>query len=342
MPRFDFKKLVVLHLYNYIRPRGVKDPLEQVEKECQVVKLSTCMRTIYVLNSEALSSEAQQEAYKALVTFIEKRDMYSGSTRFEKLEGAEAYEFLLYWILGGVNPKSTFHDSRILGDVRAIWSKMSISTSPRVKHLTEVYRSFFNDLFTDSVNLNKLIPSYEHLELIEMKKILKRACSNCSWARVNEFLVYLSGFNYINFSEDTHIEELETLINYTERKLVQKSEFLNRLGIGLFATPELDIQITGIRLRLIQMEQLYAVLRLKKAELTASTDDAKSALTCSNEIGLRLAATGGYLIKGEGEVTVDSDATLLSSYSEPVKAMITSEDEDELFEETPYTSRIHD
>ncbi|RUR11001.1 hypothetical protein [Legionella sp. km772] len=258
MARFDINNLVVLHLYNYMRPRGEKDPLAQVEKECQVVKLSTCMRTIYVLNKDALKSEGQQKAYQALIDYIERRDMYSASTKFESLEGAQAYEFLLYWVLGGVNPAKTFQDSRILGDVRQIWTKLCGSPSPRAQTLVSLYKTLFNDLFADSGQLRKLISVYESLEPTSLALTLKTACVNCARARIQGFLTCLVNFDYSAFAENTHLLELKDGLLRLQEKLSSRVKVPE--GEEALQSIVAEQQRDGIRKRLLEIEQLLLVL----------------------------------------------------------------------------------
>lgn len=245
-----------------MKPKGEKDPLAQVEKACQVIKLSTCMRTIYVLNKDALSSEEQQRAYQALIAFIQRKDIYSASTQFEYLEGPKAYQFLLYWIIGGVNPKQTFHDVRILGDVRAIWTKMCASPSYRVQALVEQYKFFFKDLFSDSIQLSKLISIYESLEQKSLAIKLQAACLNCSWARTNGLLGCLVSFNYVHFAEGVHPKELEKSLSGVQEKLSIRSKAPS--GEEALQTLAAEHQREGIRKRLLEIEQLLLFLNSLK------------------------------------------------------------------------------
>ncbi|MBL7480413.1 hypothetical protein [Legionella bononiensis] len=224
MPQFNLNKLVVLHLYNYSKPRGEQDPLSLIEKNCDVVKVSTCMRIIFILNSDSLLSEQQTAAYKSLTDFLDRKDMYSISIGFQRFDGDKAYEFLLYWMIGGVNPKKTLNDTRILGDVRSIWTKMLESPSLRAKNLVEIYLTLFNDLFTDSVNLNKLIPDYNHLELSTLVETFKIACQNCTWARVNGFLSVLTAFKYNHFTNNSYLHHLENDLSLMKNRILNKVE----------------------------------------------------------------------------------------------------------------------
>ncbi|KTD45163.1 hypothetical protein [Legionella quateirensis] len=265
MPQFDLNKLVVLHLYNYSKPRGEKDPLSLIEKNCDVVKLSTCMRIIYILNSDSLVSEQQSAAYKSLTDFLNRKDMYSIATRFERLEGAKAYEFLLFWIIGGINPQKTLNDTRILGDVRSIWTKMLKSPSVRTKRLVEMYLSFFNDLFTDSANLNKMIPNYNHLELPELVVTFKNACQNCTWARVNGFLSFLTAFNYNHFTKDNYFYAMESDLKLMKNRILNKVELSpNGTVVAFFKSKYEQSQdnLIGIDIRLKTINRLLETLNL--------------------------------------------------------------------------------
>jgi hypothetical protein len=154
------------------------------------------------------------------------------------------------------------------------------SPSPRVQCLVELYRSFFNDLFTDSTNLNRLIPIYEHLEQDELRNKLETACKNCSWARVNDFLVCLSGIDYQNFAENTHMKALEKLVEHGQHNLRKQYDLLERVNAGLFANPDLAKRLTGIRQRMIHMEQLKNILKKPEPSLEA----ARAMVELSSEI----------------------------------------------------------
>ncbi len=266
MSGFDVNNLVVLHLYNYIKPGEGKDPLQQVEKACQVVKLSTCMRTIYVLNKDALKSEGQQFALQALTAFIDRRDMYSASTKFECLEGVTAYQFLLYWILGGINPKKTFQDERILGEVRNTWAKLCASPSNRAKERVILYNSLFNDLFTDSGNLRKLIPMDESFDRDFLEPLLKTACERCAWARVNGFLACMINFDYKAFADGSHLEQFKEYLIILEKRLLPRSKA--PLGEEALQSIEAEKQREGICKRLEEIERLFLLLDSLKSPST--------------------------------------------------------------------------
>lgn len=259
MSHFDMNKLVVLHLYNYMKPKGETDPLSQVEKECQVVKVSTCMRTIYILNSDALTSEKQTLAYEALITFLNKKNHYSAATSFERLEGPQAYEFLLYWMVGGVNRKRLFDDCRIIGDVRAIWNKMSVSQSPRAQVLVKLYKPLFLSLFNDSTKLAALVKLYDRAELSQQ---LKRACQNCSWARENGFLDLISGFDYQYFAQGTHLIQMQISLKLLEERIMDKAE-LSSTGQVISFKSKYEVteeKLTAISQRLEAISDLLQLL----------------------------------------------------------------------------------
>lgn len=261
--QFDINKLVVLHLYNYTKPKGEPDPLSQVEKECQVVKVSTCMRTIYILNSDALTSEKQIRVYQAFVDFLNKKDHYSGATTFERLEGQQAYAFLLYWMIGGVNSKRLFDDTRIIGDVRKIWNKMIVSPSPRAISLVDTYKQLFFNLFSDSTQLVKLVKLYNRFEQPELAEQLKRACQNCSWARVNGFLRVIARFNYQYFAEDKHLLHLKMNLEMVQQRILIKAQ-LSPTGDVCFFKSKYDIteeQLMGISQRLKTISSLLQLIQ---------------------------------------------------------------------------------
>jgi hypothetical protein len=222
MSKFDFNKLVVLHLYNYIKPTGEQDPLSNIERTCNAVKVSTCMRIILIIHSDSLISNEQKAAYNSLTNFLDKKDVYSANTFFERLDGTKAYQFLLYWMIGGINPKRIFDDTRILGDVREIWNKTLKSPSLRLKTLVSIYSSFFHAFFTDSALLGKLISVYNENDKPDK---LKMACVNCAWAREKGFLALFSTFDYQTFAENTHLSHLENGLESMKEKILKKVTF---------------------------------------------------------------------------------------------------------------------
>ena len=271
MPQFDLNKLVVLHLYNYSKPRGEQDPLSKIEKNCDVVKVSTCMRIIYILNSDSLSSEQQSAAYDSLTDFLDRKDMYSIAIGFERLDGAKAYEFLLFWMIGGVNPKKTLNDTRILGDVRSIWTKMLESPSLRTKRLVEIYLTFFNDLFTDSVNLNKLLPYYNHLEQAKLVEVFKTVCQNCTWARIHGFLCILTAFNYNHFTNNNYLHLLEFDLTLIKNKILNKVELSPSGTVISFFNSKYEqsgVNLKGIDTRLRNVNRLLEYLSSLKERRT--------------------------------------------------------------------------
>ncbi|WP_155823573.1 hypothetical protein [Legionella shakespearei] len=272
MSHFDMNKLVVLHLYNYMKPKGETDPLSQVEKECQVVKVSTCMRTIYILNSDALTSAKQIQAYEALISFLNKKNHYSAAISFERLEGTKAYEFLLYWMIGGVNPKRLFDDSRIIGDVRAIWNKMLVSQSPRARPLVDLYKPLFFSLFTDSTQLAGLVKLYDRGELSQQ---LQRACQNCSWAREKGFLNLVSGFNYQYFAQGTHLHHMQTSLEVLEKKIMDKAQLSSSGEVCFFKS---NYEITEQQLTAIS-QRLKAILDLAQLINTMLNDNSDETLS---------------------------------------------------------------
>ncbi|RUR18493.1 hypothetical protein ELY21_07255 [Legionella sp. km535] len=268
MPQFDLNKLVVLHLYQYSKPRGEQDPLYRVEKTCDAVKLSTCTRIIYILTSDSLVSEEQSAAYKSLTDFLGRQDMYSGGIKFERLDGDKAYEFLLYWMIGGINPKKTLNDPRILGDVRALWTKMTASPSARAQKLVEIFSAFFKDLFTDSASLHKLLSVNKHLDQATLVETFKNACQNCTWARVNGFLSCLSGFTYQHFLDNTYLEHFEINLRLVKDKILNKVELSPTGAVISFFQPKYEPseeRLKGIEHRLKTVNELIAYLNALKA-----------------------------------------------------------------------------
>jgi hypothetical protein len=258
MSKFNINKLVVLHFYQYIKPTGQRDPLAQLEKVCDGVKLSTCMRVILVLNRDSLAIEQQQVAYENLMGYLDKKDSHSGAIKFQQLEGIGAYEFLLYWMVGGLNPKRTFDDCRIIGDVRGIWNKILTSTNKKAQKLVPIYSNFFNSLFTDTVNLSKLLASYDQLSVHEIADKLHTASSNCAWARAEGFLSCLNHFDYSHFAANTHLKELKWSLELMQNSILHKATRSSTGEVTFFqsAYPISEEQLAGINKRLKTISDL--------------------------------------------------------------------------------------
>lgn len=286
MSSFDFNQLIVLHLYNYRKPKGEKDPLSEIAKLCQVVKLSTCMRTVFVLNTNALNSDAQKRAYESLLSFLAKKNVYSAGVLFERFEGEAAYQFLLHWMIGGINAKRPFNDTRILGDVRAIWSKMLVSTSVKVKEVVKIYTPLFNNLFADTVQLNKLIPLYAPFEPERLAKKLKTACINCAWSRVRGLLSSLTGFNYFHFAEEMHVTALEASLQTVQQRILKTMATASANGkTAFFKQGFTDNNIQGIAKQLAQVTQsLEFLAALKPINQTAEIVHDESDLEIVNTV----------------------------------------------------------
>jgi len=276
MPQFAIDKLVVLHLYKYCKPKGEKDPLQNVEKSCQVVKLSTCMRTIYVSTTDAMPV-GPGTPYEQFSDYINKKEGYS-SIEFERLEGQAAYRFLLYWMIGGFNPKNTLSDVRIKGDVRLIWDKIVRSSSPYKQKLVPIYRNLFDVFFEDSAKISKLIPVYIDLEKEELEDRLKLICRTCSWARTNGFLSSITSFDYRHFGKNSYIDALQNVLEKSEKKLISKAIFSSpRSGskvVFFKSNYEItDANLNGITKRLESIRCLLTVLEQLKCKTISSNID---------------------------------------------------------------------
>lgn len=263
MSKFNINKLVVLHLYNYIKPSGQRDPLTLIENACQGVRISTCMRIVLVLNTDALVTEEQLKAYASLTDFLDKKDNYSAAIFFERLNGVKAYEFLLYWMIGGINPKRTFDDCRIIGDVRSIWNKITGSTGYKSQILTPVYTGLFNILFADTVQLYKLIDIYNELNIGDLVNKLQTATKNCAWARLSGFLSCLNNFNYAHFAEGTYLEEMKRSLECMKQALLSK---VTQSPSGEITFFQSNYEVTkntfeGIKTRLETISQLLVRLQ---------------------------------------------------------------------------------
>lgn len=258
---FDINKLVVLHLYQYANPKGEESPLTQVAKTCQAIPLSTCMRTIYVLNQGSLESPEQSAAYDALINFLDKKDCYSANTTFERLEGQKAYQFLLHWMLGGANPLKLFDDTRIRGGVRKIWDKMLKSPSPKTKSLVKTYTTLFDNLFHDSAYLAEVVQKYKSTSPPSLEQI-KIACEHCAWARCHGFFDIINNFNYESFAENTYLQSLRLQLEVIQKKILDKAE-LSPSGEVVSFQSNYEVtkeQLNGINQKLTKIKPLLQFL----------------------------------------------------------------------------------
>lgn len=305
MPGFSLSNLYVVHVYNYIKPKGQTDLLTPIEKHCHAVKLSTCMRHIYVFNAEILSSDDTEKAEKAksacrdLESFVQLNDQYSSTTILEFYQGENAYSFLLFWMSAGLNPKKMFDDHRILGDVRAVWTALNKSTSLRNQLLVEEYKYFFNDLFIDVIGLLKLVDQFiemnqetwrDELLVGEAKKLkheyakeLKTACDHCAWTRVNGFLSFIANLDYASFLNNTFLQEIKLKTEYTKSTLEKKLVFsVDGKAVGFFKAkaPCSVEKLSGLNNRL----QLFTELLEKIEQKIAPAEDVDTNLSMTSEI----------------------------------------------------------
>ena len=239
------KELNLLHIYAFSKPKGERCPLRRFNQVVNPLAISTCMRHIYVYSDAQL--EGKEESLNSLIGKLNDPGQHQALNKYDHLKGREAYAFLLYWVVGGLNNKSPFNDLRILGDLRKTLHTIEHSNKKSNInawfHNKEVANSFRRDskYLLDWV---KNLPS--ELELDEKKVIVMNACRNCAWAREEGLFDLLTQFDYENFVDDgLMMEHISEQLNWTELKIKQEQEKIhNRLGdIGfLFSLSNIHLE----------------------------------------------------------------------------------------------------
>ncbi len=263
MPAIPINKLVVLHLCHYAKPKGMKDPLELVAKKGKALRLSTCMRIVYLFNADDLTEEFQT-TYNLLTDHVNKQKneiSYNQPLVCERLEGQKAYEFLLNWSLGGLHPEKTFTDQRVRGRIRELWDKKSKSQDLNTKELVRKYVYIINALFADSAQINKLLPTY----IISEKGVakLKAVFQHCAWSRTHGFLDTFGAFNYTHFETNAYLDQLRTMLEKAKSKLLQRVTFSELSSEIVFFKSSYKVSLdnlTGIKKKLDKWEALLKLL----------------------------------------------------------------------------------
>lgn len=178
----------LLHLCEYRKEAGRQDPLKPLE-QLRPLKLSSCMRHVYLF-------EKNEKTLAALKCFLSKREASYFVKSYDILHDDEAYQFLLFWLIGGLNPKQLFSDTRIIGVVRAIWNQVCYEAASQplkeqlLKHqyLKKAYEKLMVPLFEDVSFLGKIIP---HVKEEERDSKLKLACERCGQLREQGILTLI-------------------------------------------------------------------------------------------------------------------------------------------------------
>lgn len=194
--RINFSLLRLLHLVNYQKVKGEHCPIELFKRTINPMELSTCMRHLYLFNADQVGSHTDD--YKHTLEKLQKPRLHQTPIQFEAMEANEAYQFLLFWVIGGLNNKKPFDDERILGQVRKISRIYELSPSPYKRETWKQNQAVIQALLTDSKNLLKLTKMIE-LPLEEKKSLLKKVCERCTWVREQGFFEITTNINYATF-----------------------------------------------------------------------------------------------------------------------------------------------
>jgi hypothetical protein len=139
------------------------------------------MRHIYIFSSEQLTGKEQK--FEEFLIAISTPQPYRKVPHCEHLQGNAAYEFLLYWLIGGINPKKQFSDERILGDFRKTCETYKRTQSENRKLAWEANKYPILALEVDGKHLLQLTNKLKIYPISERTALLKEACKNCTWAR---------------------------------------------------------------------------------------------------------------------------------------------------------------
>ncbi len=89
--------LQIVHIYEYKKESGKRSPVDLFIKDINPIKLSTCMRQIYLFDKH---DDVNLDTLHVLVDDIKHAPM-SRQCKFDHFKGAAAYSFILYWLMGG-------------------------------------------------------------------------------------------------------------------------------------------------------------------------------------------------------------------------------------------------
>lgn len=146
-----FSNLHIVHLYDYQKPEEGQCPLELFVKSVNPVALSTCMRHIYIFTSAQLTGKEQ--VFDNVITQIQTPQPHKKTAFCEYLQGEQAYQFLLFWSIGGLNKNKLFADERILGDLRKSCTQYEKSNSTKKQKAWKENKTVMLALEMDSKNL---------------------------------------------------------------------------------------------------------------------------------------------------------------------------------------------
>lgn len=199
-------KLTVLHLYNYSKPKGKASSLKRFTQQVNPLVLSTCMRHIYLFPTldEITKQKALDPLLETLNTPFKGQSLY----HYDYLKGKEAYAFLLYWAVGGLNHKNRFNDLRILGDLRKILHAEEQSLRQTSKDAWQDNKETALALRLDAkLLLGGMAAMSNEWDEEEQAYFIKKACQQCAWARDIGLLDLLPNINYNVFFEGVNLIE---------------------------------------------------------------------------------------------------------------------------------------
>ncbi|PWY55641.1 hypothetical protein DGG96_11090 [Legionella qingyii] len=221
----DFSLLRLLHVYDYQKPKEEQCPLDLFRTRINPIEFSTCMRHLYLFT--AVQVGEHDEFYNQTLLNLRKPRLHQKLPHTDALEGTEAYSFLLFWAIGGLNKKKPFNDERILGDLRRICRSYEVSTSPYKKESWKQNQAVAQALLTDVKYLLKLTKFEMPLE--EKIERLKKVCDHCTWVRENGFFDITQKIDYASF-------------------LDKKEMYVHLYGVLEIARKKLDTELDKISL----------------------------------------------------------------------------------------------
>ncbi|KTD23752.1 Uncharacterised protein [Legionella lansingensis] len=219
--------LYVLHVYDYQKREGAQCPIQRLIKEVNPVVLSTCMRHIYVFSEQQVAEK--KELLPEIVRTLQTPVLHQKTPHCELLQGNEAYQFLLFWIIAGLNSKKPFADERILADVRKKCRSYESTTSQQKINAWSVNKIVMLALLTDGKHLLNVTKKLDEEQHKVKERQLRSACENCTWAREKGFMPLLSTIDYKVFPErEKMLTHLQEILMLKETKIRQKLESLTK------------------------------------------------------------------------------------------------------------------
>jgi hypothetical protein len=254
--------LQILHIYKYSKPKGQESPLQQFIKKVKPISLSTCMRHVYIFSADQLNDK--DETLQNLTSQMNNPPPHQCKIAHDYLTGQQAYSFLLFWIVGGLNNKAPFNDQRILGDIRKEFHRIEHGASPRNATTWSYNKYFINSLRADTKHLLHWVSQLDNeMEFSIKSTTVREACDNCSWARDEGFLTFTSVFDYGAFcSKENTITALYKKLDILSDKCIKEEEkgYVKHGEIGfIFSQTRLHLQkkledITVLRAKLDDMQ----------------------------------------------------------------------------------------